>query len=273
MKQIYLLILTFCLCTFGSLGNPEGTKELNTNGAASTILYLCNDFATHCNSANGQRSQFATYDATQSAPDNDRLYFTIANGSEAVYMGFKGTALTGNPARHIVYQIREKITGNIVQAELPLPTAGAGFISTFTQAELGPNQLIPLPPFNGYDAVIFTPPGAGTYYIEFSVRRNDNSQIYVGTFSLDLIDLTVANVPTLTAKPGRVYSKAWQFSESNRYYSTNYIISDDSIVTSAAFSNMQGGAWVQYCNQTGCGTTNWITDRKSLYHLQALYPQ
>jgi uncharacterized protein (TIGR02145 family) len=266
---VFLLYTGFNLSLFA-----EGSKELNSNSALSTKLYLCNDFNTHCNSINGLRSQFATYDDDQSAVDNDRLYFTILNSSEVVYMGFKGGTLGGNPARRIVYRIKEKITGNVVQAESNLPTTGTGFINTLAQAEAGPNQLIiPPNPQNGYDALVFTPPAPGTYYIEFTVRRNDNNVIHVGTFSVDIFDITVANTTTVTARPGRLHSKAWQFSEDNRFYSTNYIISDDSIVTSATFSNMQGGAWVHYCNQTGCGTTNWINDRKSLYHQQALYPQ
>ena len=272
-----LLIFIFLLISFSpflSPANPEGSKELNTNGTQSTSLYLCNDFATHCTSANGLRTQFATYDASNSAADVDRLYFTVGSTSESVYMGFQGGGLGNNPARHIVYQIREKVTGMIVQAEQSLPTTGAGFISTLAQAQNGPNQLISPPnPANGYDAVIFTPSAAGTYYIEFTVRRNDNNAIYTGTFSMDLFDITVGNPTTLVSKPGRLYSKCWQFSENTNFYGINYIISDDSIITSATFNNMDGGAWVQYCNQTGCGITNWVNDRKSLYHQQALYPQ
>jgi len=262
---------------FGAVaGRGEGTKELNTNNVQSTDLYICNDFATHCTSGAGLRSQFAAYDNTQSAADADRLYFVTLNANEVVYMGFKGGGLTNpvTPARHIVYRIKN-MAGTIVQAEQNLPTSGTGFISTFAQAQNGPNALILTPPYNGYDALVFTPPTPGTYYIEFSAKTDAGSTFYIGNFELSLFDITVGNTVTHVAKPGRLYSKSWQFYESSNFYGKNYIISDDSIVTSAQFSGMSGGHWIQYCNQTGCGSSslNWITNRKSLYNQQALYPQ
>ena len=273
---IRLFLIGYLLLFQGYYAGCEGTKQLNSNSVQSTSLYLCNDFTSHCTSSAGLRSQFATYDATQSAADVDRLYFVTANASEAVYMGFQGSGTTSpaNPARHIVYRIKN-LAGTIVQAEQSLPTSGAGYISTFAQAVNGPNQL-PSPNITtGYTALIFTPPAPGTYYIEFTVKRDDNGAVYVGTFDLLLFDITVGNTVTHLPKPGRLYSKSWQFSESNAFYGKNYFISDDSIVTSTQFSGMQGGHWIQYCNQTGCGNSsaNWLVERKSLYHQQALFPQ
>lgn len=268
--------LLFILLTGSAFIQAEGTKELNTNFIHSTELYMCNDFVNHCSSGAGIRSNFASYDATQSASDADRLYFVTMNTSEVVYMGFRGGGINSpaNPARRIVYRIKN-LAGAIVQAEQNLPTAGTGYISTFNQALNGPNQL-PSPPITtGYDAIVFTPPSPGTYYIEFTVRRNDNNNIYTGTFNLTMIDITVGNTVTHTAKPGRLYSKTWQFEENSSFYGKTYIFSDDGIVTSAQFSGMQGGHWIQYCNQTGCGSSpaTWLTNRKSRYHQQALFPQ
>jgi uncharacterized protein (TIGR02145 family) len=269
-----LFFLPLFFVSFG--GHAEGTKELNTNSVQSTELYICNDFAAHCNSSAGLRSQFAAFDNTQSAEDVDRLYFVTLNASEVVYLGFKGGGLTNpvTPARHIVFRIKN-LAGTIVLAEQNLPTSGTGFISTFAQALNGPNALILTPPYNGYDALVFTPPMPGTYYIEFSARRDDNNNLYIGNFNLTLFDITVGNTVTHLEKPGRLYSKSWQFYENSDFYGKNYFISDDSIVTSAQFSGMSGGHWIQYCNQTGCGNTsaNWLTNRKSLYHQQALFPQ
>lgn len=277
MKYLFCLLSAYSLSLFLSFfpGHimAEGTKELNSNNVQSTKLYLCNDFTNHCNTSNGVRSQFAVYDETQSSVDVDRLYFVTLNSSEVVYLGFQGGGLSNpvNPARHIVYRIKN-LAGTIVQAEQVLPTSGTGYISTFTQAVNGPNQLGIT---TGYTAVVFTPPAAGTYFIEFSCRRDDNNNFYIGNFQMLLIDITVAGTSPAVAKPGRVYSKAWEFVEDQNFYGTNYIISDDSIITSAQFTGMQGGTWVTYCNQTGCGNSsaNWITNRKSLYHQQALYPQ
>ena len=269
----FCLVLVFLLLATLS-GKSEGTKQLNTNNVESTALYLCNDFAGHCTSLNGDRSQFATYNDDQSADDVDRLYFVTTSSAEAVYLGFKGGGITS--ARHIDYRIKD-FAGNIVFTETPLPTSGTGFISTFTQAVNGPNQLIlPPSPANGFNAKSFHPPVPGTYFIEFTVR-NTNGTLYVGTFDLSLFDITVADTVAKLAKPGRVYSKSWQFSadQTDHFYGKTYIISDDSIVTSAQFSNTNGGAWVQYCNQTGCGnsTSNWMISRKSIYLQQALFPQ
>ena len=256
-----------------SRGVCEGSKELNSNNNQSTELYICNDFAAHCTSSAGLRSQFAAYDDAQSAADVDRLYFKVKAG-EAVYFGFRGGGITNpaSPARHIVYRIKD-FAGGIAKAEANLPTSGTGFITNLAQANAGPNQLLAVPG-SGYDAIVFTPAAAGTYYIEFSIRRDDNSNIYVGHCELVLFDLTVATSATLTPKPGRLYSKCWQFYETANYYGTNYVISNDSIITSTIFSNMSGGHWNQYCNQTGCGNdpNNWLTSRKSLPNQQALYP-
>ncbi len=276
IKPAFLSVLVGLLVLFAIVtGKGEGTKELNSNNVQSTSLNLCNDFINHCSSSSGIRSQFATYDNSQSANDVDRLYFVTTNSNEAVYMGFQSGAFSpANPARHIVFRIKN-LAGTVVLAEQALPTSGSGYISSFAQALNGPNQL-PLPALtNGYNALIFTPPAPGSYFIEFSVRRDDNNNFYTGNFSIALFDLTVGNTVTHSAKPGRLYSKSWQFVESNSFYGKNYIISDDSIVTSAQFSGMQGGRWVQYCNQTGCGNSsaNWITSRKSLYNQQALFPQ
>lgn len=250
----------------------EGTKELNQNSFSSTRIYICNDFSAHCTSGYGVRSNFAAYDNTQSAADEERLYFVTQNADEVVYMGFNAGDVPASC--HIVYRIKN-IAGTVVQAEQPLPTSGAGFISAFSQAVNGPNQL-PSPVITtGYNALIFTPSIPGTYYIEFSLRYNSSSSIYIGDFDIEFIDITVGNTSTHTAKPGRVYSKCWQFYETNGFYSKNYVFSNDNIVTSAQFTNINGGHWIQYCNQTGCGNSsaNWITNRKSLNNQQALFPQ
>jgi uncharacterized protein (TIGR02145 family) len=234
---------------------------------------MCNDFTNHCSTGSGLRSQFATYDNTQSAADAERLYFKTLNTNERVYLGFQGSTLV-NPLRHIVFRIKD-LAGNIVLSEQTLPTSGAGYIASFGQAQNGPNQLILTPPYNGYTALEFNPAAAGTYYIEFSCKRNDNGNFHIGSFNLLLFDITIGNTVTQLAKPGRLYSKSWQFYEDSDFYGKNYFISDDSIVTSSQFSGMQGGHWIQYCNQTGCGSNpaNWIISRKSLYEQQALFPQ
>jgi uncharacterized protein (TIGR02145 family) len=247
----------------------EGSKELNTGCSNfSTNLYLCNDFTGQCSTTGGIRTQFATYSSTQSCDTSERLYFATLAG-EIVYMGFKGAPPTN---RYIVYRIKDA-SGNIVYPETNLPTSGTGYIANLTQACNGPNILLPPPSNTGYDAISWTPENGGTFFIEFSLKNSSNNNYVYTQFSIDLFDITIYNPATLLVKPGRLYSKSWQFSETNNFSGINYILSDDGIVTSAQFNDMNGGAWVQYANQTGCGTTNWMVDRNSLWNQQALFPQ
>lgn len=268
MLRINSLLLLFLLLYSSAFA--EGTKELNANGMLSTGLSICTDISYHCIGANGTRSNFAAYGSMEA----DRLYFTVAGYNEVVFMGFKGETLSSNPPRQIVFQVRD-YTGFIVLPEQILPSSGTGYIYNFAQALSGPNQLIPSPgPYTGYDALVFTPPGPGNYYIEFALRTYGSNQLYPGTFKIDLFDITVGDPVNMIAKPGRLYSKSWQFSEVMRFYGTNYVMTDDGIIFSAAFSNMQSAIWSQNCNQFGCNNSgNWLFDRKSVYHQQSGLPQ
>jgi len=265
-SRLFLVILHSLFLTF--TGFSEGSKELNTGcSTLSTNLYLCNNFTGQCSSTGGIRTQFATYNSAQSCDSQERLYF-VTQTNEIVYMGFKGAPSTN---AHIVFRIKDNLD-NPVYIEQNLPTTGTGYISTIQKACNGPNQLLSPPANTGYDAISWTPPQAGTYYIEFSEKNSTGNFVY-NQFDIDLFDITIYDPMTSLVKPGRLYCKSWQFSESSNFTGINYILSDDGIVTSAQFNNMDGGAWVQYANQTGCGTANWMEDRKSLWNEQALFPQ
>ncbi|MFZ4571827.1 MAG: hypothetical protein ACOYM0_11855, partial [Bacteroidales bacterium] len=78
MRKFRLLFtgISLLLLAFVVNGYSEGSKQLNTACITmSTNLYLCNDFTNHCNGTGGIRSQFAVYNATQSATSDNRLYF------------------------------------------------------------------------------------------------------------------------------------------------------------------------------------------------------
>ena len=272
MRNFGLLIagLTAILISIPPGLHSEGSKQLNTSCMAlTTRLYLCNDFNSHCDYSGGIRSQFAVYNASQSAPDDAKLYF-VTRANEVVYMGFNGDPSGTSPPLYIVYRICDS-TGAVVFGESNLPKFSTGFIPTIIQACEGPKQLLPAPANAGYDAIVWTPPGPGTYYIEFSEK--DDNGYYTGVFTMELFDITVFNTVTASVKPGRLYCKSWQLAELNNFTGINYILSDDGIVTSIEFNSMKGGSWIQYANQTGCGNTNWLTDRKSLFNRQAVFPQ
>ncbi len=268
-SRFFISALTIFLGFISLGGFSEGSKQLNKGCQLwSTYLYLCNDFTNHCTDTNGIRSQFATYDETHHAPDNSKLYF-VARANEVVYMGFNGSPTDTSAGLDIVYRICDS-SGAVVYAEdyLPKVTGATGYIPGLSEACDGPDQISSTG--NGYNAIEWTPPKPGTYYIEFSEKLNGS--FYYGRFWLFLFDITIYDNITSSVKPGRLFSKAWQFA-SNAFTGINYILSDDGIVTSAEFDQMNGGGWIQYANQTGCGNTNWVDDRKSLFNQQALFPQ
>jgi len=241
----------------------EGSKEIYIGGY-NTYLYLCSDFTGQCNNGNGDRSQFAIYGCNET----DRLYFVTNSVNEAVYLGFKASNFGwGN---QVVFRIKD-LAGSVVYTQRPVPTSGTGYISSLNEARVGPYQLFGT---GGYTAFSFHPPSPSqTYYIEFKRVSNSTGMDSPGEFDLDLFDITVADTVAHTAKTGRVYSKAWQFTEGNNCSATTYIYSTDSIITSCQFNDMSGGTWIQFCNQNGCGTSgNFIADRQSVSG-QVLLPQ
>ncbi|TSA25287.1 MAG: hypothetical protein D4R67_10400, partial [Bacteroidetes bacterium] len=260
-----VIFLTICILVWPCLGFPEGSKQIYI-GTHQTELYLCNDFVGKCNNGNGDRTQFAIYNCTPP----DRLYFVTASNDETVYLGFQGSGAGGQ--NHIVFRIKNA-GGTIVRSQANLPTSGAGFINTIAEARVGPVQFYG---GGGYNAISFHPSAPGAYYIEFDRVNNTSGNTSIGSFVMNLIDITVADTVAMVAKPGRVYSKAWQLQESGsaNCSATFYIYSNDSIVTSLEQNSLDGGVWVTFCNQFGCANTgNFQEDRKSLNNQQAFVPQ
>lgn len=114
-----LLFVAVPLCV-----SAEGSGQLmNCAASATTSPYICTDFTGHCDFGLGTRTNFAAYNATQSSPPNDRLYFRILS-NEKIYMGFAGSTL------QLVYHIKDTLD-NIVRPEQDLPTSGlTGYISS-----------------------------------------------------------------------------------------------------------------------------------------------
>jgi uncharacterized protein (TIGR02145 family) len=87
-------------------------------------------------------------------------------------------------------------------------------------------------------------------------------------------DVTVVNTNTMTAIPGRVWSKAWQlYSETptagstNQYWGKMFVYAIDSIVTKCDFNGMIPGTFTVSCNHSGCypsPPTAAATARKSV---------
>lgn len=161
-------------------------------------------------------------------------------------------------------------SGNIVWGPtlLQWETGNVGFIDTYSQAFIGPSSLPS--GTGGYDALTFTPSTTGDYYMEFDFPGNNQTRTF------DYFDITVADAITGVKIPGRVWSKAWQFTtdgDDNTATSILYPYTDDGITTAINLNGISPYRFAVSCNQTGCSNTGNIeNDRKSVHGKQT-YPQ
>ncbi|HPS62164.1 MAG TPA: FISUMP domain-containing protein [Bacteroidales bacterium] len=267
-KRFYFRILFFSLTFLMTCASvqAEGTKEVEPDGEGNPCkLHL----SKYTNPTNESYNNFALYVAA----DNERLQFTIGTLTETVYFGFHPNAVTsGWPPTPSDPQITCRIknaAGTVVWGPqmLPWETGNTGYIDTYNQAFLGPSNL----PggTGGYDPLIFVPAAIGDYYIEFDFPGNNQSRTF------DFFDITVANSSGMKI-PGRVWSKAWQFTtDGNNNTSTAILFpySDDGITTSINLNGISPYRFAISCNQTGCSNTGNIEfDRKSVEGKHT-YPQ
>ncbi len=166
-------------------------------------------------------------------------------------MGFKNQDLTP-----LIVTI--KFNGNVLFAQGPINQVPGtpGYIQYNSQAWAGPNVLGP----GGYPPLTFVPLTAGDYDIEFTSS-------VLELFDISVIDTTVF---PLAAVDGRLWSKSWAYntgslSPSGYCFSTNFVLTDDSIVTSIYYNKMQGHLWDAACNSNGCfpPPAAWDTSCKS----------
>jgi len=235
----------------------EGTKQFEPNspsaGNGSLGLVLYHGGWT----TNGERIPFATVGCA----NKYRLNIYIANpGVETIYFGFKQQ---NNDQLFFRFMDPDSIAvpgfGLTTQ-----PTAGNnGYITNWTEAVAGPKFGTTNP--TGYKPLSFTPTKAGNYVMEFAEDAAGTTTGMNGTV-IEFFDISVYN--GTTPINGRVWSKAWQFSDQiaggNSPATDFYILSDDAIVTKLNINKWGGGHFMFYCNQWGSvNTGNWNNDRKS----------
>jgi gliding motility-associated-like protein len=230
----------------------EGTKQVMPISSSEGQLCI-----------NKFRNDFAFYNA----PPDFRLNISIANPTETIRYGFG--KVIANDTVDLVYRILDP-SGTIVYGPFPVPTAGNGFIPTYTQAFRGP-----FPAVGGYNYLELQPLTAGDYSIEFYYPP-----VYtdVTQHLLEFFDITVVNAAG-SALDGRIWSKAWQFgsekprSSTSRFYGKMMILSDDSIVTQVDCNGFSGGTFSFASNRYGCvNTGNLTSDRMSRVGSKT-YPQ
>ena len=216
--------ISFLLIIIGLSSNlnllAEGTKQLKPD-----TNYVCN-----LDISNG--SGFSCF-ATQTCNDDQKLFVRIGSPSEKIYMGF-GNTLT----------FRIKLNGIVVYGPVTVNAASRGYIKYYKQAIAGPSEINP----SGYTALEFNPGVAGDYSIEFNPTT-------VAKFDITVIDTLITPVAAID---GRLWSKDWGFdtgtidSPLGAFLGTQYIYSDDSIVTSVYYNQMKGNVFDVTSTSNGC---------------------
>ncbi len=257
------LVSILLLVTITTKLMAEGTKQLEPLNPGAANGYCKLALFKGGMTFNGYRIPFA---AVGCAPAY-RLNIHIADpANEKIYFGFKQRG-----GCNLFYQLRDP-NGNVVIPLTSQPTIGnPGYINTWNNA-VGPLPMVA----GGYTPLTYTPLIAGDYYIEFAQDNAGNTFNWTDDPAsasapnpcnpiIEFFDISVFD--GITAKPGRLWSKAWQFYDfSQKSQKTNfYVYSNDSIVTKLNINNWKGGHYIFYCNEWGAVTTgNWYTDRQSV---------
>ncbi|HPS61700.1 MAG TPA: hypothetical protein PLK82_01495, partial [Bacteroidales bacterium] len=207
-KTLFFFVFPAFFLSLASMARNEGTKELEPLAVGGESNPTKMHLSSYSSSTNVNYNNFALYTAAA----NERLQITIGNVTpgtgEKIYFGFKPQPVTsGFPPTPSDPQITCRIRrpgGTILWGPtlLPWQTGNQGYIDTYLQANTGPSVL----PggTGGYNAFVVTPDSVGDYYIEFTFPGTNTTRTF------DYFDITVAN-GSGTKIPGRVWSKAWQF--------------------------------------------------------------
>jgi len=245
LRNLLLIMGILVIALYESKG--EGTKQIMPTSGSNGELQLMPSF-----------SQFALFDC----PESDRLYIHIKTVGEKICFGFgERRDNNGSTIANVQYRLRRP-DGNIVMGPASLPTSGAGWINTYDQATIGPNNLSGNS--GGYTPLTHTATMVGDYYLEFNFD-------YSGWGSPDrcrfrYFDITVGNAANQEVD-GRVWSKSWQFTsgnQSNEFLGKLFVYADDGIVTKIDFNGIQPYVFTVQCNINGITNTgNFEEDRKS----------
>ncbi len=199
-----ILLLTFALLSF-LVKAQEGTKQLMPNET--------------------DKLQIRVPDTNDT---ESRIYIYLRAG-EKMYLGMNPTSGSTN------YQLNDP-SDNIVIPSTPMPTSGAGYISTYQEAISGPEGVylngVQTSTADGYTPIVYTATTTGNHYISFG------SQIYLDYFDITVTDTSgniIVNPDQPNKSAGRVWSYKWNF---NTTSFTQYPVNADFYVfTSDEFVN------------------------------------
>lgn len=213
---------------------------------------------------NGAPNGYGFFAVPQATPAN-RLWFSIGATTEVVYLGMQW--LYPTPGRFLI----KNSAGIKVLDTTDVPTAGAGYIASYYKAIAGPQPVAP----GGYNPLIFLPPAADDYFIEFIYT------IIIGSNPPDAVlryfDLTVtdaANYPIT----GRLWSRNWYLSTmgdsgQDVFRGKLYAYSDDQIVTGIDFNGMRPHLFRVGCNPNGCNDYEPFVLARMSRSENSVYPQ
>jgi len=239
-----------------SLSYAEGTRQVAPT-PNDIVMLLTNrlDF-----------SNFAAYNG----PQDSRLYVSINDPSETIYLGLSGEyneagfPFTDQDDSRYRFRIK-RFTGTgfdpVVHGPFIVDNTNAN-ANDWTEAQFGEYPVTRTE--NGQLVYAYTPGEVGEYYIEFQdVGVDGNRKVLIGYW-----DVTVANNGTV--KPGRVWSRNWAFRTpvedgtnpqecawDREFNGVLYSYTTDGFVSKIDFreSGFQGLAFTVAFNSNGPGTT------------------
>ncbi|MEM7574647.1 MAG: PKD domain-containing protein, partial [Bacteroidota bacterium] len=274
-ERFLLTLLFFGLFSFAQL-SAEGVKQLAPTAGDGPVMLETN------------RPEFGNF-AAPDGPQNGRLYVSVANPNETIYIGlsaeYRSTGLpytgnilwsrylfrirrddglgSGNPIVHPADPNRDYFTIGEDNANL----------SNWDEAEFGLYDTTTTQ--FGERIYAFTPGQAGDYYIEFKEFFSSDEEDWV---SIPFWDFTVGE--NGEERPGRVWSRNWSLRTPNvndgvldpciwnkPFNGQLFSYTDDGFVSKIDFaqSGMQGLSFTLAFNSSGPGNTGDLgLDRQSV---------
>ena len=154
----------------------------------------------------------------------------------------------------------------------PLPTSGAGYISSYSKAYYGPN-IVTSAGTKGYEPIIYTVPRDGLYYIEFYIGHDrgstDHKPIDFKFFDISVVkDTMIDNVAQKVQMEGRVYSRSWGLTTNGttaEAWSTFYTFSNDHYTSKVYLAGVMPYRFVFCCNSFGAINTSTMEENRRSY--------
>ncbi len=242
----------------------EGTRQLAPNPQDSLVMLECD------------RDGFGNF-AAYNGPEDSRLFITIRDPNEVVYLGLSGehqpNGMTYDLSRsNYEFRIRKPGLAEPVHGPFVINNDNSN-VKSWTQAQFG-NYEVTTTDEDGNLIYQFAPGEAGDYILEIRDLFSDGTdQINIGYWD---ITVTLNDQPIL----GRVWSRNWSFRtpavserstpecQWNREFNgTLYSYTTDGFVSRINFANsgLQGLSFNVAFNSTGPGDgDNLVVNRRSV---------